>query len=58
MPSISVGRTPLIKSIHRLFNDTKWKADDETLNKELSKHSYIDFARMILTPDQTVADFE
>ena len=44
----SSRRTPLIKSIHSLFNDAKWKPDDEKLKIELYKHAYIDFQRLIL----------
>jgi two pore calcium channel protein 2 len=43
----SSRRTPLIKSIHSLFNDAKWKADDSKLKKELLKHDYIDFNKLI-----------
>lgn len=40
-------KAPLIKSIHRLFNDAKWKPNDEKINGELIKHSFLDFTRMI-----------
>lgn len=40
-------KTPLIKSIHRLFSDAKWKPDEKKINGELIKHSYLDFNRMI-----------
>jgi hypothetical protein len=30
-----------------MFNDTKWKADENKLNQELMKHSYIDFANLV-----------
>ncbi|CAF0887929.1 unnamed protein product [Brachionus calyciflorus] len=45
------SRTPLIKSIHRLFNDIKWKPDDKRINDELIKHPYIDFNRLIHKAD-------
>ncbi len=55
--SNSSRRAPLIKSIHNLFNDAKWKPDDEKLKTQLFKHSYIDFQRLIKSfdlPEETI----
>lgn len=51
--TLLTGRAPLIKSMHGLFDDVKWKADGNRLNSELAKHAYIDFSRMIKNLDGT-----
>ena len=50
-------RRPLLKSIHRLFNDSIKKADDAVLNEELYKHNFLNFKRIIV-PFETVDDFD
>jgi hypothetical protein len=45
------SHAPLLKSIHHLFNDIKWKADTKKVNDELLKHEYTDFRSMILNFD-------
>jgi hypothetical protein len=41
-------RRSLIRSIHYLFNNSNWKADENKLNEELYKHNYIDFKRIVV----------
>lgn len=47
---------PLIKSIHRLFNDSIPKNDDAKINEELFKHNYLQFSKIIV-PFETITDF-
>jgi hypothetical protein len=37
-----------LKSIHSLFSDSKWKADEQELHNELLKHDFLDFNSYII----------
>lgn len=47
-------RRPLVKSVHRLFNDQIKKADDETINKELFQHSFKNFKKIVPIVSDTI----
>lgn len=37
------SKTPNIKSIHHLFNDSKWRPDDQLVDDKLAEHPFINF---------------
>lgn len=51
------ARGPLIKSIHRLFNDQIERASDSKINEELFRHRYVNFSKIVV-PFEPITDFE
>jgi hypothetical protein len=37
----------LIKSIHNLFSDPKWRPNDKMLDDELQKHDFFNFREVL-----------